>query len=298
MIRAALLAAVLASLVLSACNNATTPAATTPVAAAAAWTAPQRVLFMHRSVGGALLRNGTVDMFEVLAELNAEHGTAVELWHHFCGVGPYWNRYYDGDDTWIQPNFGPALEEFPAVLPDQWLRIFSDPAPSYVAARDSIDNFRVILFKSGYDNTVSVASDRAERWRQEYRAIRDTDFVRDPGRRFIVLGFPPMREGVGGATQADADSARAFNTWLVEEFVRGRGNLYGFPFFDRLAGPDNWLRDEYGIVANPGDSHPNVYGCTVVGRELVTFIHAVARQGARPGPEADPVRVRSEVPSG
>ncbi len=279
------LSALLAAFLAGACSDATgpgrtggTPAPAPAAQAAAAPAAPDRVLFMHRSVGGALIRNGAVDMYDVAAELNAQHGRAIALWHHFCGVGPYWNRYYDGSDAWVQPNFGPALEEFPAALPAQWRRIFSDPGPQYAAARDSIDNFRVIAFKSGYDNTVPYASDRNEQWRADYRAMRDSPFFADPSRRIVVLGFPPMREGTGPATQADADSARAFNDWLTGPFVAGRANLFAFPLFDRLAGADNWLRDEYGLESNPGDSHPNALGCGIVGRELMSFLHALARQ--------------------
>ncbi|MFN2371484.1 MAG: hypothetical protein ABR506_10095 [Candidatus Krumholzibacteriia bacterium] len=261
-----------------------------PPTAPADWSAPRRVVFLHRSVGGALVRNGLVDMYDVLAELNAARGTNLELWHHFCGAGPYWNRYYDGNDAWIQPNFGPGVEESPSATPEQWERVFCAPDVQYVAARDSLDNFRVILFKSGYDNTIVYASDRAETWRNNYRAMRDSPFFADPERRIIVMGFAPNREGLGGCTQADADSSRAFNDWLEEWFVGDRKNLFVFPLFDQLAGADNWLRDEYEIVANDNDAHPNVYACGIVGRELMTFIHAVSMQ------EADPTAVPAPRP--
>ena len=83
-------------------------------------------------------------------------------------------------------------------------------------------------------------------------------------------------------TQAAADSSRAFNDWLADDFVRGRGNLFAFPLFDRLADADNWLREEYELVANPDDSHPNILGCTIVGRELMTFLHETALRRPRP----------------
>lgn len=247
-----------------------------------AWSIPRRVLFLHRSVGFALIRNGAVGMYDVLGQLNAEHGTEIEMWHHGCGTSPYWNRYFDGSDRLVEPNFGPALSEPLYASPEHWKKIFCDGDPQYVAARDSIDNFRVIVFKSGYDNTVSYASERAGQWRQLYRTMRESAFFSDPTRRIIVLGFPPTREGLGVATQADADSSRAFNEWLVEEFIRGRANLFGFPLFDRLAGEDNWLRDEYELVAYPNDAHPNPLGCEIVGRELMTYIHQIARLGEQP----------------
>lgn len=252
------------------------------VAPTAAWSAPKRVLFLHRSVGLALVRNGVVDMFDVLRQLNAGQGTAIEMWHHGCGTDPYWNRYYDGSDRQIVPNFGTALSEPMYVSPEHWKMIFCDAGPQYVAARDSIDNFRVIAFKSGYDNTVQYASERAVQWRQLYRTMKSSPIFADSTRRIIVLGFPPNREGLGASTQADADSSRAFNQWLVEEFVRDRANLFGFPLFDRLAGADNWLRDEYEIVSNPYDAHPNAYGCEIVGRELMTCIYEVATRSERP----------------
>jgi len=259
-----------------------TPTASFAAAPAPDWSIPTRILFLHRSVGVALIRSGAVGMYDVLGELNGTHGTAIEMWHHGCGTDPYWNRYYDGDDQQVVPNFGTALSEPLYASPEHWKKIFCDPDPQYVAARDSIGAFRVIAFKSGYDNTVRYATDRAGQWRQLYRTMRESPLLADPTRRIIVLGFPPNREGLGPATQADADSSRAFNDWLVGEFVRGRANLYAFPLFDRLAGADNWLRDEYERVDAPYDAHPNDYGCEIVGRELMAFLYEVATLRPRP----------------
>ncbi len=254
-----------------------------------------RILFMHRSVGGNLIRNGEPDMYGVLAELNADRGASNQLWHLYCGAGPYWNRYYDQDDQLVEPNFGPALEEGNGASPEHWRRVFCDDAPQYVAARDSIDNFRVIAFKSGYDNTVPQATDRAAEWRDHYNAMKDSEFFRDPRRRFVVMGFPPLRRGMLGAVQADADSARAFCDWLAEHWSRGRGNLYVFPLFDLMAGEDNWLRDEYELDV-PNDAHPNELGATVVGRAFMTFLHDVALDAApAPGPRDAPQRDRRVV---
>ncbi len=303
MIRFSLILIIPALLGLGACNDANGPspdpsemrgdAIQAPLdpavpATEVVWSVPHRVLFLQRSVGLALIRTGAVTMYDVLDSLNAEHHTTVELWHHGCGTHPYWDLYYDGHDQLVEPNFGTALSEPRYASPEHWKRIFCDADPQYVAARDSIGNFRVVIFKSGYDNTVAAATEQAGLWRQLYRTMKDSVFFRDTTRRIIVLGFPPAREGFGNATQTDADSSRAFNTWLVDEFVVGRGNLYAFPLFDRLAGADNWLRDEYVKVDYPNDSHPNPYGCEIVGRDLMTFIHAVATQSDRP--VQDPVQ--------
>ena len=247
-----------------------------------AWQGADRILFLHRSVGFALIRNGAVDMYDVLDRLNSKHNTDVRMWHHGCGSNPYWNRYYDGDNLQVIPNFGSAMSEPQYANPEHWKKIFCDPDSQYIAARDSIDNFRVIIFKSGYDNTVPYATDKAEQWRQFYRTMKDSEIFTDPTKRIIVLGFVPMRGGIGHATQADADSSRAFNQWLVQEFVLDRDNLFSFPLFDQLAGPDNWLKDEYERVENPSDSHPNAYGCEIVGGELMKFMYSVARFNGEP----------------
>jgi hypothetical protein len=298
------LVAVCAVMALAACNESVEPgmaggdtesvadAADDPaVATPTTWVTPQRVLFLHRSVGGNLIRNGAVDMYDVLAQLNAEYGTDLELWHHFCGTPPWWNRYYDGDDQEVLPRFGPGLYEQPFITPGQLKKIFCDPQPQYVAVRDSIDNFRVVLFKSGYDNTITYADDDAEEWRGYYRTMKESEIFTDPSRRIIVLGFPPTREGLGTYTQVEADSSRAFNDWLVHHYVTDRTNLFAFPLFDRLAGEDNWLRDEYELVDYPNDAHPNAYGCEIVGGELMAFIYAVATQT---GPVAVPAAAGCE----
>jgi len=165
-------------------------------AAQTAWPTAERILFLHRSVGFALIRSGDVNMYDVLTMLNSKHDTNVEMWHHGCGSNPYWDRYYDGDNLQVIPNFGPAMSEPLYVNPQHWEKIFCDSDPQYVAARDSIDNFRVIIFKSGYDNTAPHAADRAELWRQSYRAMKDSDIFNDATKRIIVLGFPPLREGL------------------------------------------------------------------------------------------------------
>ena len=92
------------------------------------------------------------------------------------------------------------------------------------------------------------------------------------------LGF------LGNATQADADSSRAFNEWLMEEYVADRDNLFGFPLWDIMADSDNWLREEYEKVGYPNDSHPNDYGSEITGRFLMRVIHEVARQPGDPEP--------------
>jgi len=245
-----------------------------------------RLLFLHRSVGGNLVRYGEPDMYGVLDQLNVDHGTANQLWHHFCGAPPYGDRYYDHQDQQVLPNFGPALSEPQSATPEYWSRVFCDDAPEYVAARDSIDNFRVIAVKCGYDNTVPYATDRCGQWRAHFNAMKDSEFFRDPRLRVVMLGFPPIREGMLGATQADADSARGFSQWLEEHWPRGRGNLFVFPLFDHMAGADNWLRDEYELDV-PNDSHPNLLGSTEVGGALARFLHEVAMQKA---PVDDDVR--------
>ncbi len=260
-----------------------------PAAApAATWTFPHRVLWLHRSVGGNIVRNGAVDMYDVLDSLNAVHGTDLEFWHHFCGSPPYWNRYYDGNDEWVEPNFGPAIGEPEQLQPRHLKSIFCDDDPQYVAARDSIDEFKLILFKSGYDNTIALATDQVAEWRDLYRTMKDSPLFTDLSRRIIVMGFPPNRQGVGPATQADADSGRAFNEWLVEEYVADRDNLFGFPLWDIMADTDNWLRDEYELVDYPNDGHPNAYGSEIIGRFLMRFIHELARQPGDPDPPALP----------
>lgn len=255
-------------------------------AASATWISPRRVLWLHRSVGANIVRCGDMTMYDVLDSLNTVHGTDLELWHHFCGSSPYWNRYYDGNDDWVEPNFGPAITEGLQMRPAHLKAIFCDDDSQYVAARDSIDEFDLILFKSGNDNTIAYATERTAQWRDFYRTMKDSPLFTDPSRRIIIMGFPPLRRFRGGATQADADSSRAFNQWLVEEYVADRDNLFGFPLWDIMTGADNWLREEYEKVDYPNDSHPNDYGSEVVGRFLMRFIHEVARQPGDPVPPA------------
>ncbi|MCP4644950.1 MAG: PKD domain-containing protein [bacterium] len=97
-----------------------------------------------------------------------------------------------------------------------------------------------------------------------YRALQDV-FAQHPDTLFIPVTAPP--ECWAETDKPIAANARAFNTWLKDEwlpaYVRATGlhNVAVFDWFDLLACPasdsshPNQLRSEYGGGA--GDSHPN-----------------------------------------
>ena len=97
-----------------------------------------------------------------------------------------------------------------------------------------------------------------------YRPLRDI-FAQHPDTLFIPITAPP--ECWQEASSETAAFARAFNTWLREEWLPGYirdtklRNVAVFDWFDVLAAPasapshPNQLRAQYG--GNAGDSHPN-----------------------------------------
>ena len=100
-----------------------------------------------------------------------------------------------------------------------------------------------------------------------YKALEDV-FAENPNTLFIPVTAPPLHYAPEeGTSDAEANRARQFNNWLVNEWLpaykarTGLDNVAVFDWFDLLANPDNHaehpnrLREEYGGAS--GNSHPN-----------------------------------------
>jgi hypothetical protein len=110
-------------------------------------------------------------------------------------------------------------------------------------------------------------------------------FGAHPEKLFIVLTAPPVQDATYAA------NARAFNTWLVEDWLAGNGytlpNVGVFDFYNVLTGPGSHHRYVNGAIehvvtpgmntlyypSSPGDDHPNAAGSRKATTEFVPLLN-------------------------
>ncbi len=232
---------------------------------------PIRILFLHHSVGQALIDQGGVR--EGLADLG------YEFYDH--GYNSDGLRLADGSYTGT--NFDVPDDN---TDPDGLANIFAQPL------HDPPDNtfshlmqYDVILTKSCFP-TSSIGDDaQLAEYQSYYLSMRDRmDTL--PGKLFILLTQPPQVPG--NSNPGEAARARALADWLAsDEFQAGHPNLRVFDLFDRLAGPDNFLRPEYRV--DNYDAHPNERANRAIGPQLVAFIDQAIQGYPALEPGAGPV---------
>jgi hypothetical protein len=244
---------------------------------------PIRIIFLHHSVGEGLIDQGGVR--EGLSDLGYEFSD-----HGYNGDGL---RLADGSYTGT--NFDVPDDN---TDPDGLAAIFAQPL------HDPPDNtfshlmqYDVILTKSCFP-TSNIGDDaQLAEYQSYYLSMRDRmDTL--PSKLFILVTQPPQVPG--SSDPAEAARARTFAQWLAsDEYLAGHPNVRVFDFFDRLAGPDNFLHPEYRV--DDTDAHPNELANQAIGPEFVAFIDEAIRSypELEPGalPAAPPPPAGEEVPA-
>jgi hypothetical protein len=130
-------------------------------------------------------------------------------------------------------------------------------------------------------------------------------FMTRPDKLFVVITAPPVQN------PAYAENARAFNTWLVQDWIvendYQEGNVAVWDFYNVLTDPDNHHRFRDGAVEyitnqggdtlyydSDGDNHPNSQGNQKATAEFVPMLNVFYHrwQAGRPGeppPEGEPM---------
>ena len=272
-----------------------------PVTAALAQTEPPaesiKLIFIHHSCGENWLTDGYGNLGRTLGENN-----------YFVSDTNYgWGRHSIGDRTDIvdwQSWFGPGRDE--RVLSDlynetnqlsSYTRTMSDPGGEN----------QIIMFKScfpnsdlggspddppqaGYDMTVGGA-------KQIYMEMLDY-FSTRPDKMFVAITAPPLLD------PTHAQNARAFNQWLVTDWLDGYSgnNVYVFDFHALLTHPDNHHRVINGSIEyintngngtlhydSGGDEHPNEIGSQKATDEFVPLLNLYVQRwrGTQPSPQIE-----------
>jgi hypothetical protein len=228
----------------------------------------KKILFIHHSTGGLLLRFGHV------RELLRKKAPELELWDHGynCGMfGPITFRtgLSDSEGRMTGRDFNIVISN---NSPKEYAEIFSRNRED--STLKQILSFDVVIFKNCFP-TSNITSDKQL---LEYKFLYGQIFscIAAFPNKFIVFTHPPLRREV--TSQEIAMRARNLASWLKEQ--EGK-NISVFNFFDLLADSTganaNMLRREYCSIL-PIDSHPNIRANREVGQLFVEKLLGYSKQ--------------------
>ena len=150
---------------------------------------------------------------------------------------------------------------------------------------------QIIMFKSCFPNSNLEGKPTDSPARGEWLTVSNakaiynellTYFATRPDKLFVVITAPPVQDPPYAA------NARAFNTWLVTEWLSEYGgtNVAVFDFYNVLTGPDNHHRFHSGVIEHitdrggdtlyyptDGDNHPSPAGNKKATEEFVPLLN-------------------------
>jgi hypothetical protein len=240
-----------------------------------------KLIFVHHSCGENWLDDDHGGLGRALGENN-----------YFVSDSNYgWGPDSIGDRTditdWPEWFTGPNSSRYLAALyaeseQNSWYtRTLPDPGGEN----------QIIMFKSCYPNSNLEGSPTDPPARGEGLTVSNakaiynellTHFATRPDKLFIVITAPPVQEPTYAA------NARAFNTWLVQDWLTGYegNNVAVFDFYNVLTGPDNHHRSHDGAIEyitnrggdtlyypTNGDDHPSPTGNRKATEEFVPLLN-------------------------
>lgn len=219
----------------------------------AANTSEKRILFIHHSTGGNLIKEG--NLRDEIRKLNPN----VEFWDHNYNLFPVFtmllanNTHLKG----LSDAQGKVTgKDYNIIVsnnsPKEYADIFSrDPSDPTLK---EILRYDVIAFKNCYPTTRIISDQQLNEDIKYYTEIRNS-LKKYPEKQFVILTPPPARKETTNIE--NAKRAVKLVKWLnSEEFLGGVPNIHVFDFFNLLADKDGVLKKDYQRLL-PWDSHPN-----------------------------------------
>ncbi len=257
---------------------------------------PVKLIFIHHSTGGNWLADPNDDQpYGGLGIALMQNNYFVSATNYGWGpdsIGdrtdiPNWPEWFTGPDsaTYLNALYhenGQNIGDFGA-----WSRLSTDPGGENT----------VIMFKSCFPNSdleghpddppLSEPND----WEYSVANAKAvyinllSYFETRQDKLFVVITAPPLRKG--DTTAARAANARAFNNWLVNEWLQDYpyANVAVFDYYNVLTDPGNHHRWQNGRVEHvqagksnfsaypSGDSHPSTEGHTKATAEFVPLLN-------------------------
>ena len=216
---------------------------------------PIKVLFIHHSTGGNLIKQGS------LRELIKKTNPDMEFWDH--GYNLYSNHILAKllatftFHTGLSDNEGRMTgTDYNLIIsnnsPKEYAEIFSrkqnDPTLQAILQYD------IIAFKNCFPTTKIESEKQLNQYKEYYKIIRD-QVSKYKDKKFILFTPPPLRQKL--TTEENASRAKQLIQFLnSKDFQSSTNNLFVFDFFSLLADEKGYLKKDYTKLLYT-DSHPN-----------------------------------------
>jgi hypothetical protein len=216
---------------------------------------PIKVLFIHHSTGGNLIKYGSLR--QLLKKINPD----IEFWDH--GYNLYSNHILAKllatftFHTGLSDNKGRMTgTDYNLIIsnnsPKEYAEIFSSEQND--PTLQAILQYDIIAFKNCFPTTKIESEEQLNEYKEYYKIIRD-QIKKYKDKKFILFTPPPFRREL--TTEEDASRAKQLIHFLnSKNFQSGTDNLFVFDFFSLLADEKGYLKKGYAKLLRT-DSHPN-----------------------------------------
>lgn len=226
-----------------------------------------RILFIHHSTGGNLIREGNLrqELRRILPE--------AELWDHNYNLFPIFPKFFaththlrglsDQAGNYTGTDYRITIgNDSPSGYADIFRRKPNDPMLSQILRYDCI------LFKNCYPTTRIGSDEKLSELIRLYTDIRE-HLIMYPSKLFVLMTPPPARRET--TNTANAGRAIKLATFLTSPAFLSIHNLRVFDLFGNLSDHDGFLKREY-TRAFPFDSHPNHDANSDIAPKLAIFL--------------------------
>ena len=261
-----------------------------------------KLIFIHHSTGENWLSDGYGNLGRTLGQNNYFVSDTNYGWGPH-GIGdrtdiPDWMEWFRGDNT--DQYWDALLQE--SGQNSSYTRGLSDPGGEN----------EIIMFKSCFPNSDLEGNPNDPPTTDGWLSVGHAKYVynqllnffqQHPDKLFIVVTAPPLSD------PSRADNARAFNLWLVEDWLAENNypyhNVAVFDFYNVLTGPNGHHTLEGGSiihqVANKntlhypsGDDHPSEKGSQKATEDFIPLLNYYYNRWQIDAPLAPPAAASSE----
>ncbi len=218
-----------------------------------------KIVFLHHSTGLNIWKGATADIgklqkmrgkeYDVPAwftTYNETNGTNYIITEQaFPKAKPYgWNNYpYDYYNIWVKNGDQDYFQDEPTL-------------------QTLTTKYNLIIFKHCFpvsdikedlgNGNIDSPEKRVENYKLQYEAIK-AEIHQFPNTKFILWTGATLVKN--GTTPENAERARLFFDWVINEWDEENDNLFLWDFYQLQTEGGNYFKDEYAV--SPNDSHPN-----------------------------------------
>ncbi len=253
-----------------------------------------KLIFIHHSTGGNWLADPSEN------ELGGDLGRALMENNYYVSATNYgWGPDSIGDATdipnWLDWFRGPNSETYLNALYTESGQNFGDFGSWPRLSNDPGGENEIVMFKSCFPNSDLEGNPDDPPDPEGWLSVRHAKYVYNeilkyfaarPDKLFIIITAPPL--SAGNTTPEHAANARAFNNWLVEDWLAENSYPYNnvavFDFYNILTDRDAHYRyhngqierilGDHNTLAYPSsDDHPSKAGNQKATEEFVPLLN-------------------------